>query len=324
MNHYTLAHTNLRVSRLAYGTWHMGGTWDKTAPTSELKERAYRLVATAVDAGINHIDLADIYTLGKSDEVVGYAFKQDPSLRDKVILQEKCGIIIGSDPEYGPPGRYDFSAEHLIKTVERSLTRLGTDRVEILTLHRPDLLVDYEEVAQAIQRLYHGGKFLHLGVSNHTAAQIELLKRYVHQPIVLNQLQISLRHHHLISDGVLANMTGFANTNTAGLLDYCRLNDILVQAWSPNAGGKVFTSDNLGGDGEHGLAQKIGEIARKHDTTEDAIALAWLLRHPMGIQPILGTLNGDRIKNSVPADRVELSRKEWYALLEAARGEPVP
>jgi predicted oxidoreductase len=324
MNHYTIPNTDLRVSRLAYGTWHMGGTWDKTPPTDDLKARAHRLISTAVDCGINHIDLADIYTLGKSDEVVGYALRQDTTLRDKLVLQEKCGIIIAGDPEYGPPGRYDFSADHIIKTVERSLKRLGTDRVEILTLHRPDLLVEYEEVARALDELHESGKVLHIGVSNHTDVQIQLLQRYIRQPIVLNQVQLSLLHHHLISDGVLANMNGYGSVNAPGLLDFCRLHDIMIQAWSPAAGGRVFGTAADATEVERGLAQQLTALAKAHETTSDAIALAWLLRHPCGIQPIVGSLKEERIRDSVPADDVKLSRKEWYGLLEAARGEAVP
>lgn len=324
MQQYNIPQSDLKVSRLAYGTWHMGGSWDKEPPSDDLKQRAHRLITTAAECEINHIDLADIYTLGKSDEVVGYALKQEPGLREKLVLQEKCGIIIAADPEYGQPGRYDFSKDHIIKTVERSLSRLGTDYVDILTLHRPDLLVDYEVVAAALDQLHKDGKFRHLGVSNHTADQIALLQRHVEQPIVLNQLQLSLLHHHLLSEGILANMTGYPYANASGLLDYCRLHDIMIQAWSPTAGGKVFATHLDAEDGHPGLANLLKNLAREHQTTPDAIALAWLLRHPMGIQPIIGTLKAERIRDSVPADDVSLSRQEWYALLEAARGEPVP
>ena len=324
MKHYTIPNTDLSVSRLAYGTWHLGGSWDKTPPTEESKERAARLIAVAVDCGINHIDLADIYSMGKSDEVVGYALKQAPSLRAKVILQGKCGIVLASDPDFGPPQRYDFSFDHIIASVEKSLTRLGTDHLDILALHRPDPLVEYEELARAIDSLHASGKVRYFGVSNHTADQIALLQHHIRQPIILNQLEVNLLHHALISDGILANMQGYAYPNTAGLMDYCRLNQIMIQAWSPTAGGGVFAVSKEATNGEKRLAQKIVELARIHDSTEEAIALAWLLRHPVGIQPIVGTLNTTRIERSVPADEITLSRKEWYTLLEAARGESVP
>lgn len=324
MKQYTIPNTDLSVSRLAYGTWHMGGQWDKTPPAEDLKQRAVRLLQTAVDCGINHIDLADIYTMGKSDEVVGFAIQQDITLRDKIILQEKCGIVVGANPDFGPPQRYDFSCEHIVKSVETSLTRLATDRVEILALHRPDPLVEYEEVARAFDQLQDSGKVRYFGVSNHTAAQIELLKHHVRQPIVLNQMELNLLHHHLITDGMLANMDGYSFTNAAGLLDYCRLNEIMIQAWSPTAGGKVFAGNDEPTETQERLAEEITSIASQQQTTDDAIALAWLLRHPAGIQPIIGTLNADRIGKSVLADGIELSRNEWYTLLEAARGKSVP
>ncbi len=324
MNQTNIPNTDLNVSRLAFGTWHMGGQWDKTPAQDDLKQRAVRLIQKAVDCGINHIDLADIYTMGKSDEVVGYALQQDPTLRDKIVLQEKCGIVVGSNPDFGPPQRYDFSCEHIIKSVETSLSRLATDRVEILSLHRPDPLVEYEEVARAFDQLHESGKVRYFGVSNHTADQIALLKHHVRQPIVLNQMQLSLLHHGLISDGILANMGGYEYTNAAGLLDYCRLNQIMIQAWSPTAGGKVFAGKTDSTEIEQRLAQEIAAVASKHKTVAEAIPLAWLLRHPANIQPIFGSLNADRIGKCVHAADITLSRTEWYNLFEAARGEAVP
>lgn len=324
MKHYTIPNTDLQVSRLAYGAWHLGGSWDKSPPAEDVRQRGQRLIAAAVDAGVNHIDTADIYTMGKSDEVIGHALRADTSLRGKIVLQEKCGIVLGKDPDFGPPQRYDFSYDHIMKSVETSLKRLATEYVDILTLHRPDPLVDPEEVARAFDALHESGQVRYFGVSNHTPAQIALLQKHVRQPIVLNQLQLSLLHHHLISDGILANMTGYAYTDTAGLLDYCRQHDILIQAWSPTARGRVFGKHDGATPGEKKLAEALEGLAKAHETTPDAIALAWLLRHPAGIQPILGTQREERIHDSVRADAVTLSRQEWYTLLEAARGEPVP
>ncbi len=177
MKHYRIPNTDLEVSRLAYGTWHLGGTWDKTPPGDEIKTRANDLIVKAYELGINHIDLADIYTLGKSDEVVGYALKQNPDLRDKLVLQEKAGIVIGDDPDFGPPSRYDYSFDHLVKAVETSLQRLGTDYVDLLAFHRPDPLMDLEEVARAAEHLHQEGMVRYFGVSNHSAAQVERCSR---------------------------------------------------------------------------------------------------------------------------------------------------
>jgi predicted oxidoreductase len=232
--------------------------------------------------------------------------------------------VVGADPDFGPPQRYDFRYEHLIKSVETSLRRLATDRIDLLALHRPDPLVEYEEVARAFDQLHASGKVRYFGVSNHTANQIALLQHHIQQPIVLNQLELSLLHPTLISAGILANMDGFPYPNTAGLLDFCRLHQILVQAWSPTAGGKVFASQPDATKEQRRLARQVAVVARAHKTTDEAIVLAWLLRHPAGIQPILGTSNTDRIGTSVRADEIVLSRAQWYTLLEAARGEPVP
>ena len=302
----------------------MGGQWDKSPAADDLKQRAVNLLQKSVDCGINHIDLADIYTMGKSDEVVGHAIQQDPTLRDKLVLQEKCGIVVGANSDFGPPQRYDFSCDHIIKSVETSLTRLATDRVDILALHRPDPLVEYEELARAFDQLHQSGKVRYFGVSNHTIGQIELLKHHLRQPIVLNQLQLSLLHHGLISDGILANMNGYEFTNASGLLDYCRLNQIMVQAWSPTAGGKVFGSQPDSTETEQRLGQAISASAKLHETSDEAIPLAWLLRHSANIQPIFGSLNVDRIGKCVLADNITMSRNEWYNLFEAARGEAVP
>lgn len=322
MNHYRIPNTDLSVSRIAYGTWHLGGSWDMTPPSEDIKQQAEALIEAAVEHGINHIDLADIYTLGKSDEVVGLALKGHPGLREKLILQEKAGIIVGSNPNFGPPGRYDFSYDHLVSAVEGSLKRLGTDYLDLLALHRPDALVEPEEVARALDYLHSQGMVRYFGVSNHSAAQIELLKKHLSQPLVVNQLELSLVHHHLISNGIVVNMTVGDYANAAGLLDYCRLNDIMVQAWSPVAGG-AFLGSNVP---EHlkGLAELTARLAEEKQTTKDAIALAWLLKHPAGIQPIIGTKKPARIADAVLADGVNLSRQEWYSLLEAARGAGVP
>lgn len=317
---YHLANTDLDVSRLSYGTWHLGGTWDKNPLTEDLVDRADKLINTAFELGINHIDMADIYTMGKSDEVVGRVLKKNPGLRDKLVLQGKAGIILANQPNEGDPGRYDFSYDHIVSTVEGTLKRLGTDRLDLLALHRPDPLVEPEEIARALDHLYNSGKVRYFGVSNHNWAQIELLKKYVKQPLVLNQVELNLKHHHLISNGFLFNTGENDHTGAIGTLDYCRLHDITIQAWSPVAGGDLFKTDR----GCARVKETIESLAKKHDTTSEAIAVSWLLRHPAGIQPIIGTLNEDRLKATAKADSVELSRKEWYQLLEDARGTKVP
>ena len=324
MKTYQIPHSDLEVSRLAYGSWHLGGTWDKTALDSELKRRAAELLHTALEQGINHIDLADIYTLGKSDEAIGHVLKENPGLREQLVLQEKAGIVLGFDEDFGPPSRYDFSFEHLTQSVERSLKRLHTDYVDILALHRPDPLVDYEEVARALDHLQEQGMVRYFGVSNHSAAQIKLLQKYCRQPIVVNQLELNLLHHHLIADGILVNQVTENYSHNDGVLEHCRLENIMVQAWSPVAGGQLFAPAADAPINIRNSAAVIRDMASAKGTTPEAIAFAWLLRHPMGIQPIIGSLKSNRIVDSAQADGVEMSRREWYSLLEAARGAGVP
>lgn len=321
MKTYRIPNTDLEVSRIAYGTWHMGGLWDDSLLTDELKTRANDLILTAVDNGINHIDLADIYTRGKSDECVGYVLQQNPSLREKLILQAKVGIVL---PNGNDPAHYNFEYDHIVGAVEGTLRRLGIEYVDLLALHRPDPLVEPAEVARAFDYLQSSGKVRYFGVSNHTAGQIALLQRYVDQPLVVNQVELNLLHHSMISEGIQADTNDVAYTAVQGTLDFCRLHDIMIQAWSPVAGGRVFKKGDDATENERNVALMLDQLAAKYKTTEEAVAVAWLLRHPAPIQPIIGTLNVHRIGRTAPADDVNLTRIEWYQLLAAARGGGVP
>lgn len=324
MKTYRIPNTDLEVSRIAYGTWHLGGTWDNTPPTDALQARADALLHAAAEHGITLIDLADIYTRGKSDMLVGNVFKRTPSLRSKFLLQEKTGIVLGDEVAPGSIGHYDFSYANITRKVETCLQRLNTDYVDLLLLHRPDPLVQPEEVARALDDLHASGKVRYFGVSNHTPMQVELLKKFVRQPLVVNQLELNLLHNDMINDGIVANTHAARYTGARDMLDYCRLNDMLVQAWSPVAGGQLFNDSDEAAPNVRETARRIHALAEAHQTTKEAIALAWLLHHPAPIQPILGTLSVDRLADSVRGDAVTLSRVEWYSLLAAANGKPVP
>ncbi|MBK8021920.1 MAG: aldo/keto reductase [Chloroflexi bacterium] len=324
MKKQPIPQTDLETSRIAYGTWHLGGGWDSQPVSQEIIDRADRLLHAAVEHGITLIDLADIYTRGKSDKTVGEVIRRDPGLRDKVLLQEKVGIRFGDDPNPGDPGRYDFSYQHLTRSVETCLERLNTDYVDLLLLHRPDPLIEPEEVARAFESLHSSGKVRYFGVSNHTGMQIELLKKFVTQPLVVNQIELNVLHNDLITDGIVANTQRARYTGARDTLDYCRVNDILVQAWSPVAGGSLFAPGDDVPDNVKQTAAEIARLAVEHNTSKEAVAVAWLLRHPARIQPILGTLNVQRLAESVRADDLELSREEWYRLLAAANGASVP
>jgi predicted oxidoreductase len=302
----------------------MGGAWDQRPFEEADVARAERLVGTALEQEINLFDHADIYTYGKSEAVFGEVLRRQPGLRDQIVLQTKCGIRFPDDPRPGDPGRYDFSYEHIVRSVAGSLKRLQTGQVDILLLHRPDTLVEPDEVARAFDELERSGQVRYFGVSNHTPGQIELLRRSVRQPLVVNQVELSLLHAPLINDGVVANQAPGAYQAAAGTLDYCRLNGITLQAWGPVATGRLIDPPARAEPRVRAAAKAVAEMAKAKGTSREAIALAWLLRHPAGIQPIVGTTKPARIIASCQADGVMLSREEWYRLFTAARGGAMP
>jgi len=270
---------------------------------------AANLIAVAMDCGIDFFDHADIYGGGHSEEVFAIAVKDNKIPRDKLIIQSKCGIRSGF---------FDFSKEHIIESVEKSLKRLNTDYLDTLLLHRPDTLCEPEEVAEAFSGLFKQGKVRHFGVSNQNPGMIKLLSKYVQQPLIINQLQISLTNTGMIDSGLNVNMSNAASVNhDGGILEFCRLKDITIQPWSPFQYG-FFNGTFLNNDKFPELNKKIDEIAEKYNVSNMAIAIAWLLRHPAKMQPIIGTTNAERVKAICKASDVELSRLEWYELYRSA------
>jgi len=322
MKLYQIPQTELSVSRIAYGCMKIGGSWGPAPLTQADKDAAVKAVAAAYEQGITLFDHADIYTRGKSEEAFADVWPIIP--REKIFVQSKCGIRFEGDPYSRAPHRFDFSYEHIVASVEGSLRRLRTDYLDILLLHRPDALVEPEEVARAFGDLATAGKVRYFGVSNHTAAQMALLRIHIDQPIVINQVQLSLLHHYLISEGVVANIAGKPSAMATTTLDFCRAHGILVQAWGPVAGGQVLNPPADAAPHVKATAALVAQMAQEKGTTPEAIALAWLLRHPAGIQPIIGTTKPERIVASCQADDVILTREEWYALFTAGRGEPLP
>ncbi|WP_054027744.1 aldo/keto reductase [Bacillus sp. FJAT-28004] len=273
------------------------------------KAGAERFVQTALDKGANFFDHADIYGGGTCEEIFADAIHMNDEIREKIILQSKCGIR---------PGMFDFSKEHILDSVDAILKRLKTDYLDILLLHRPDTLVEPEEVAEAFDRLESSGKVRHFGVSNQTPMQIQLLKKSVKQPLVANQLQLSITNATMISSGFNVNMENDAAVHRDGsVLDYCRLNDITIQPWSPFQYG-FFEGVFLGNDKFPELNLKIDEIAEKYKVSNTTIAIAWLLRHPAHMQPVIGTMNLDRLNDCCNATEVHLTREEWYGIYRAA------
>jgi predicted oxidoreductase len=311
----------LRVSRVAYGCMQIGGSWDDSELSSEVTARAVAAVSAALEAGMNFFDHADIYCRGKSERVFALALAELGVRREDVLLQSKCGIRFAGDGGAGAPHRFDFSYEHIVRSVEQSLLRLKTDYLDVYLLHRPDALVEPDEVARAFDALHAHGKVRHFGVSNHTPEQLELLQRSLRQPLITNQLQLSLVHSHLIDAGITMNQ-GKVASGADGLLDHCRLRGITVQAWAPLASGRA-----LGGDVDarsRALAAVVTRLAEEKAVQPEAIAIAWLLRHPARIQPVFGSTAPARIRAAAAGDSVELSREQWYELFIAGRGENLP
>jgi predicted oxidoreductase len=316
----------LEATQIAYGCMEIGGDWTSAPLTDTTKTKAVATIRAVLDAGINFFDHADIYGRGKSEEAFSAVWGERPGLRAQIVLQSKCGIRVRGAPHENDPTRYDFSYQYILDSVNGSLRRLKTDYLDILLLHRPDALVEPEEVARAFDDLERSGKVRHFGVSNHNAAQIRLLRKFVRQPIVANQVQLNVLHSQLIDEGVAFNQDKpLRALRGEGALEYCREHDITLQAWSPLARGAI-TGKPLNSDDPKitKTAEAVAALAQEKGVSREAILIAWLLRHPAHIQPVIGTTNVERIEACCQADGVVLTREEWYQLFAAGRGAPVP
>ena len=310
MKTFTLTRTDIVAPNVTVGCMRI-----KDLSDAEIRT----LVTTAREAGIDFFDHADIYggAMHVCEARFGDALALSASERAEITLQTKCGIV--------PAGPYyDFSYEHIIQQVEGSLTALRTDYIDILLLHRPDSLAEPDEVARAFDELAAAGKVRAFGVSNHTPGQIELLKRSVTQPLVVNQLQLSITHAPLIAQGLAANMGDLAQSTSRDndILDYCRLHDITIQAWSPLQA-RHFTGVFLDNPDYAELNAVIDRLAARYAVPPLAIATAWITRHPATMQVVLGTTNPERVQAAAQGSDLPLTRPEWYELFRAA-GHTVP
>lgn len=264
-------------------------------------------IDTSLINDANFFDHADIYGGGRSETVFGNAVT--PSMRENIIIQTKCGIR---------SGRFDFSYEHITESVNGSLKRLGTEYIDVLLLHRPDALVEPEEVAKAFDELKTSGKVRHFGVSNHNPYQIQLLESCLDMPLCANQLQFSIMHAPMIQAGLNVNMYNDSSVNRdGGVLDYCRLRKITVQPWSPMQYG-FFEGCFIDNDKFPVLNAKLEEIGNKYGVSKTTVAFAWILRHPAKMQPVTGTTNLTRLADCIKASEIELTREEWYEIYRAA------
>ena len=314
---------SLSPSRLVYGCMGLGGGWNNNALQADDVARTQAAVEAALDIGITLFDHANIYTLGKAEQCFGELFKQQPGLRQRMQLQTKCGIRFA---DANGPKRYDLSAEHIIEAVHASLRRLNTDYLDVLMLHRPDPLMEPDEINTAWRSLLDAGKVRQLGVSNMHAGQLRQLTAALEAPLVANQLEMSLlKTDWLDADTCFNDAQGQSSLVWGDTLHYCQSQQIALQAWG--ALGKGWYSGGAPQDAAPAViatARLVEALAEEHGVTRESIVLAWLLKHPARIQAVIGTAQPERIRACADAGRVVLTRGQWYALYQSARGRELP
>lgn len=314
------------AQELIYGCMGLGGTWAAEPYSSAHVDEAAAAVDAALAAGITLFDHADIYRNGKSEAVFGEVLSRTPGLRDRIRLQTKCGIRLN---EQGLEAYYDLSREGILERVEGSLARLRTDYVDVLMLHRPDPLLDPAEVASAVGQLLSEGKIRAVGVSNMSAPQIELLQDRLEVPVVANQLEMSLSARAWLESTVLVNHAEGADYSFPhGTVEHCVRRGIALQAYGALSRG-LYTGAAAGSDpsaAAEATAVLVAEMAAAAGTTGEAVLLGWLMKHPAGISPVIGSANPDRIRGCADAARVAaaMTRAEWYRLWITARGSNIP
>lgn len=304
MKYYDIKNTDLHVSAVGLGCMRIGKmSWQEVDT----------LVRSALDAGINFFDHADIYGAGACEKVFGEVLEHDPSLRDQMVLQSKTGIQIGVS--------YESSYDYIVKSTDHILKRLHTDHLDSLLIHRPDALMDPEEIAWAFSDLKREGKVRWFGVSNMNPGQIQLLQKYCSEPIVFNQLQFSPAHALMVDEDIHVNMDDeYAYVRDGGVLDFCRLNDITIQCWSIMA--DSHREQFLDNPKYAKLNEVLDRLATKYGVTKSAIVVAWILRSPAHMMPLAGTTNPEHVAQLTKGADIELTHDEWYEVYLAHR--PLP
>ena len=305
MKQILIANGKLKASNIAAGCMRISEMTDKEADA---------FLNTCIESGINLFDHADIYAKGNAEKVFGKALKRNKDLREKIILQTKCGIV--------PGVMFDFSKKHIVASLEGSLKRLGVDAVDILLLHRPDTLVEPQEVEAAFTELFKDGKVKHFGVSNQNPSQMRFLQKNLSFELKINQLQFSAAHTGMVDAGLYVNtkMSGAVDYD-GGILEYCREHNVTIQAWSPFMYG-FFDGVFIGSKKYPELNKCLNELAKKYNSTPSGIATAFILRHPANMQVITGTTKPDRIREICAASEIYLDRKDWYTVWQSA-GNPL-
>jgi len=313
MQSIPLGVSSLLSNRLAYGCWRLAGPKDPSKITPEDEAHGRKAAITAYESGYTLFDNADIYGAGHAERILGDAIRQVPGMRDKIIVATKCGVRRAGDPTPSAPGRYDFDPQYILKCCEESLKRLKVETIDLYQLHRADLLADPTAIAEVFTKLKEAGKVRYFGVSNFQPSLVAAMQAVCPMPMVVHQVEISIAHLDAFTDGTL---------------DQCLIEKMTPLAWSPLARGVL-------GDGPAGplgmpvtggdrIVPVLDAIAKERGTSRMVVALSWLLKHPGKIIPIVGSTNPERIREAVKAADLELTREEWYRLLLAGRGEPLP
>lgn len=314
MKSIAIGKSPLHSSRLAYGCWRLGGSWEPHEISQEREAAAHKAITTAFDSGFTFFDHADIYCHGHAETLFGKVLKAVPGMRNKILIASKCGIRRKGDPSPDSPYRYESSSAHIVAACEGSLSRLGTDHLDLFQLHRHDPLAHPSEVAEAFSKLQKQGKALQFGVSNFSPSQIRTLQTFCPMPIVASQVEISLIRLDRFHDGTI---------------EHCLSENISPFAWSPLGAGRLASHSAIelnAPDHAHRmqLRERLDTIAHARSVPRVAIALSWLLSHPAGIIPIIGATTPAHIQEAAIADTVELTREEWYRLYEAGIGHRLP
>jgi predicted oxidoreductase len=309
-----IADSGLVSTRLSYGCMRIAGTWNPREITPEREAAGKAAVVAAYEAGYTLYDHADIYCAGGCEEIFGKVLKDVPGMRNEILIATKCGIRFPGDPNPDSPHRYDFSREHILASCEKSLRRLGVATIDIYQLHRPDLLMNPVEIAEAFTQLHQAGKVRFFGVSNFSPSFVRALQVHLPFKLVVNQVEIHLGRLDCFYDGTL---------------DQCLELGITPLSWSPLGGGWLGTGGNF--DPKHpkaevrqSLLQLLDDTAGKYGVSRTVIALAWLMKHPSQIIPIVGSTKPENIRDAAQADDVDIEREDWYRILVAARGEGLP
>ena len=309
-----LGTTDLISTRLSYGNMRAAATWNPAEATTERRAAGVKSHIAAFEAGYTLFDTADIYCRGVCEQILGQTLREVRGMRDKILVASKCGIRFGGDPIPTSPHRYDFSAEHILWSCDNSLKNLGIETIDLYMLHRPDLLMNPPEIAKAFDKLKSSGKVRHFGVSNFMPSFVSALQAHCPMPLVVNQVEIHI---------------GRLDPFTDGTLDQCIENTITPLSWSPLGGGwlgagRTIKPDDPQKEKKEKIIEALDQTAAEHNVSRTVIALAWLMKHPSGIIPIIGSNNPENIRDAAKADDVDLSREQWYKILLAARGKPLP